>query len=98
MKCALPGMYGRKVIVESSFIHDSYLDAMRVDMDPAYNCNREEAVKKYEEYISKIISSKEDSVYYEVDKNNAQNELEALKRDLLQKDKEKNEMCEDDWA
>lgn len=88
MKCALPGMYGRKVPIESSFIHDSYLDAMKVDMDPAYNCNREEAVKKYEEYISKIISSKEDSVYYEVDKNNAQKELEALKRDLIQKDKE----------
>jgi len=84
-------MYGRKVPIESSFIHDSYLDAMRVDMDPVYNTNQEEVVKNYEEYISKIISSKEDSVYYEVDKNNAQKELETLKRDLIQKDKEENE-------
>lgn len=88
MKCALPGMYDRKVPIESSFIQDSYLDAMRVDMDPAYNTNQEEAVKNYEEYLSKIINSKEDSIYDEANKNNAQNKLEALKRDLIQKDKE----------
>jgi hypothetical protein len=91
MKCALPGMYGRKAVMESSFIQDSYLDAMRVDMDPVYNTNQEEVVKNYEEYISKIMNSKEDSIYDEVDKNNAQKELEALKRDLIQKDKEENE-------
>ena len=89
MKCALPGMYGKKVVMESSFIQDSYLDAMRVDIDPTINNNREGVVKNYEEYLSKIMNSKEDSIHNEVDKNNAQKELEALKRDLIQKDKEK---------
>lgn len=89
MKCALPGMYGRKVVIESSFIRDSYLDSIGVDMDTTH-ISQEEIVKQYEKYLLMIINSKEDSIYDKVDKNNAQKELEALKRYLLKKDEDEN--------
>lgn len=96
MKCALPGMYGRVIPIKSDILLQTYVDSnfekesiisdSRIDFD--------EAIKQYEKQLEDRIKDLDQKPYCsDSDKNkmfNYEKKIEALKRDLLKKDKEEN--------
>ena len=100
MKCALPGMYGRVIPIKSDILFQTYVDSnfekeliisdSRIDFD--------EAIKQYEKRLEDYIKDLDQKSYCsDVDKikmSNYEKELEALKRDLLKKDKEENNIVD----
>ena len=58
MKCATPGMYGRKVPIESSTIRDDFIDQM-IPEDGVGAWTPEEIVKESQEYRDQICKDRE---------------------------------------
>ena len=54
MKCAMPGMYGRKVPIESSTIRDDFID-QNVLKEANNNLNPEEIAKELEMSVEKVM-------------------------------------------
>ena len=96
MKCALPGMYGRKIPIDYAALSKSYLDITKESLlsepeDDFYNFIKE-LEKNRKDYIGSL------TYYYGRGSGKSEKSFEELKRELLQKDKEANEMYEDEWA
>lgn len=94
MKCALPGMYGRKVPIESSVILDSYY---KTDID-GEKILAEDICSSYDEVIEEHKKTNKSAInyssayfYYGRSSGKYRKSFEELKRELLQKDKEENE-------
>ena len=96
MKCALPGMYGRKVPIDYAALSKSYLDI-----------TKEYPLSKPEDDFHNVIKELEKNhkdlmgfltYYYGRKSGKSEKSFEELKREILQKDKEVNEMHEDDWV
>ena len=58
MKCATPGMYGRKVPIESSTIRDDFIDRNVVKED-ANNLTPEEIAKELQEHWDRFCEDRE---------------------------------------
>lgn len=88
MKCALPGMYGRIIPIKSDILFQTYVDSNfeKESIISDSGISFDEAIKQHEKRLEDFIK--------DIDKNkmfNREKELEALKRDLLKKDKEEGE-------
>ena len=57
MKCAIPGMYGRKVPIESSTIRDDFID-QNVLNDSNHNSTPEEIAKELQEHWDQICEDR----------------------------------------
>lgn len=94
MKCALPGMYGRKVPIESSTIRDNFIDK-KVFNDVNHNLTSEEIAKELQEHWKQICEDRE-KLYISYGcgggkKQFQEQKLKEYMEQLLQKDKERNE-------
>ena len=58
MKCAMPGMYGRKVPIESSTIRDDFIE-QNVLKEDANNLPPEEIAKELQEHWDQICEDRE---------------------------------------
>ena len=93
MKCALPGMYGRKVVIESSTIRDDFIDQM-IPKDGVLAWTPEKIRKELKAYWDQICEDREKSyILYGRGSGKIQFQEQKLKEymeQLLQKDKEEN--------
>ena len=94
MKCATPGMYGRKVPIESSTIRDDFID-QNVLKEGANNLTPEEIAKDLQEHCDQICKDREKLyILYGRGSGKTQFQEQKLKEymeQLLQKDKEEHE-------
>lgn len=91
MKCAIPGMYGRKVPIESSTIRDDFIDQM-TPKDDANNSTSEEIAKELQEHWDRICEDRE-KLYISYGRGSGKTQFQEQKlkeyvEQLLQKDKE----------
>ena len=95
MKCALPGMYGRKVPIDYAALSKSYLDITKESLlsepEDDFYIFIKELEKNRKDYIGSLT-------YYGRGSGKSEKSFEELKREILQKDKEENKLREDDWA
>lgn len=101
MKCATPGMYGRKVVIESSTIRDNFIDQM-IPEDGVGGLTPEKIRKEVKTYWDQICEDRE-KLYILYGRGSGKTQLrdqmfKEYMEQLLQKDKEEHEMYEDDWA
>lgn len=92
MKCALPGMYGRKAPIDYAALSKSYLDITKESLLSEPEDDFHKALEEYKKTLENALESMD--LAYNVDENkkyNYEKELEVLKRELIQKDKEENE-------
>ena len=94
MKCAIPGMYGRKVPIESSTIRDDFIDQNVLNKD-ANNSTPEEIAKELQEYWYQICEDRE-KLYISYGRGYGKKQFQEQKlkeymEQLLQKDKEEHE-------
>lgn len=54
MKCATPGMYGRKIPIESSTIRDDFIDQNVFKEGNNNNSTPEEIAKEFQEHVNQI--------------------------------------------
>ena len=92
MKCALPGRYGKKILIESSAILDSYYDN-HVDgeknLAEDISLSFDEAVYEHEKNIKDIFDRMlKRYEIHEKEKKVNNDSFEKLKMEILQKDKE----------
>ena len=91
MKCAIPGMYGRKVPIESSTIRDNFIDK-KVFNDVNHNLTSEEIAKDLQENWEQLCEDREKLyILYGRDSGKTQLQEQKLKEymeQLIQKDKE----------
>lgn len=93
MKCALPGRYGRKVVIESSTIRDDFIDQM-IPKDGVLAWTPEKIRKELKAYWDQICEDREKS-YILYGRGSGKTKLQEQKlkeymEQLLQKDKEEN--------
>lgn len=84
-------MYGRKVPIFSDALYDSYIPITKESLlsDPEDDFHK--VVEAHKMSLENTIEQmRADNNVDEIKKHNYEIELEALKRDLLQKDKEAN--------
>ena len=91
MKCATPGMYGRKVPIESSTIRDDFIDQNVLNND-AKTWTPEEIAKELQGYWDRICEDRE-KLYISCGrgygKTHFQNQMfKEYMEQLIQKDKE----------
>ena len=91
MKCATPGMYGRKVPIESSTIRDNFIDK-KVFNDVDHNLTSEEIAKELQEHWKQICEDRE-KLYILYGRGSGKEQLKEQKikeymEQLIQKDKE----------
>ena len=91
MKCALPGMYGRKVVIESSTIRDNFIDQM-IPEDGVGGWTPEKIRKELKEYWDQICEDRE-KLYISYGRGSGKiqfqdQKLKEYMEQLLQKDKE----------
>ena len=101
MKCATPGMYGRKVPIESSIIRDDFIDLM-ISEDGVGAWTPEKIRKELKEHWDQICKDRE-KLYILYGRGSGKIQFQEQKfkeymEQLLQKDKEENEIHEDDWT
>lgn len=92
MKCALPGMYGRKAPIVSDALCRSYTPITKEFlMDDLYD-DFHKAIEEYKKMLENVLENMDlDSDINKIKKHNYEKELEALKQYLLQKDKEEHD-------
>lgn len=93
MRCALPGMYGRKVVIESSTIRDNFIDQM-IPEDGVGGWTPEKIRKELKEYWDQIRADRE-KLYISYGRGYGKKQFQDQKlkeymEQLLQKDKEEN--------
>ena len=91
MKCAMPGMYGRKVPIESSTIRDDFID-QNVLKEGANNLTPEEIAKELQEHWDQICKDRE-KLYISYGRGSGKTQFQdqmfkEYMNQLLQKDKE----------
>lgn len=91
MKCALPGMYGRKVVIESSTIRDNFIDQM-IPEDGVGAWTPEKIRKELKAYWDQICEDRE-KLYISYGRGYGKTQFQEQKlkeymEQLLQKDKE----------
>ena len=93
MKCATPGMYGRKVPIESSTIRDDFIDQM-IPEDSVEAWTPKKIRKELQEYWDQICEDREKLyILYGRGSGKTQFQEQKLKEymeQLIQKDKEEN--------
>lgn len=94
MKCAIPGMYGRKVPIESSTIRDDFID-QNITNEDANNLTPEEIAKELQEHLDQICEDRE-KLYISYGRGSGKTQFQEQKlkeymEQLLQKDKEEHE-------
>ena len=94
MKCATPGMYGRKVPIESSTIRDDFID-QNVLKEVNNNLNPEEIAKELQEHWDQICDDRKKfciSLGRGYGKKHFQDQMiKEYMEQLIQKDKEEND-------
>lgn len=93
MKCATPGMYGRKVPIESSTIRDDFIDLMTPE-DGVGAWTPEKIRKELKEHWDQIREDRE-KLYISYGRGYGKKQFQDQKfkeymEQLLQKDKEEN--------
>ena len=91
MKCATPGMYGRKVPIESSTIRDDFID-QNVLKEGNNNLTPEEIAKELQEHWDRICEDRE-KLYISYGRGSGKTQFQEQKfkeymEQLIQKDKE----------
>lgn len=91
MKCATPGMYGRKVLIESSTIRDDFIDQM-IPKDGVGAWTPEKIKKELKEHWDQICDDRE-KLYIHLGRGSGKTQFQEQKfkeymEQLLQKDKE----------
>ena len=91
MKCATPGMYGRKVPIESSTIRDDFID-QNVLKEVNNKLNPEEIAKELQEHWDQIYEDRE-KLYISYGRGSGKTQFQEQKlkeymEQLIQKDKE----------
>ena len=91
MKCATPGMYGRKVPIESSTIRDDFID-QNVLKEVNNKLNPEEIAKELQEHWDQIYEDRE-KLYISYGRGSGKTQFQEQKlkeymKQLIQKDKE----------
>ena len=91
MKCAIPGMYGRKVPIESSTIRDDFIDQNTLKEDNN-NLTPEEIAKELQERWDQICEDRE-KLYISYGRGYGKTKFQEQKfkeymEQLIQKDKE----------
>lgn len=94
MKCATPGMYGRKVPIESSTIRDDFIDQNVLNND-AKTRTPEEIAKELQEHWDQICEDRE-KLYISYGRGSGKTKFQDQKfkeymEQLIQKDKEEHE-------
>ena len=92
MKCATPGMYGRKVPIESSTIKDDFIDQNTLK-ESSNNLTPEEIIKECQEHWDQICEDRE-KLYISYGRGYGKNQFQdqmfkEYMEQLIQKDKEK---------
>lgn len=94
MKCAIPGMYGRKVPIESSTIRDGFID-QNVLKEDNNDLTPEEIAKELQDHWEQICEDRKNLyILYGRGSGKTQFQEQMFKEymeQLLQKDKEENE-------
>lgn len=89
MKCALPGMYGRKIAIRSDAIGGVFKDEMTKYSAPDTGMSLEEAAKAFNRMSDEIRSQVEADTRPQSTKEvEAVNDFEALKQKILKQDAE----------
>ena len=89
MKCALPGMYGRKIAIQSDAIGGVFKEEMSKYVSPDTSVSLEEAAKAFNQMRDKIMSQVETDTRPQSTKEvEVVNDFEALKQKLLEQDAE----------
>lgn len=91
MKCAIPGMYGRKVPIESSTIRDDFIDQNTLK-EGDNNLTPEEIAKELQEHWKQICEDRE-KLYISYGRGSGKTQFQEQKlkeymEQLIQKDKE----------
>ena len=94
MKCATPGMYGRKVPIESSTIRDDFIDQM-IPKDGVGDLTPEEIAKELQEHWDQIYKDRE-KLYITYGRGSGKTKFQEqmfkeYMEQLLQKDKEEHD-------
>lgn len=98
MKCALPGMYGRILPIESSIMEDLYKQELSKYLPNIYETLTEkDHEEQWDLYKKKMLDDSEVFLLYEnsdkepklISKALSPNEFEQFKQKLLKKDAEK---------
>ena len=94
MKCATPGMYGRKVPIESSTIRDDFIDQNTLK-EGNNNLTPEEIAKELQEHWDQICEDRE-KLYISYRRGSGKTQFQEQKlkeymEQLIQKDKKENE-------
>ena len=91
MKCAMPGMYRRKVPIESSTIRDDFID-QNVLKEVNNNLNPEEIAKELKEHWDRICEDRE-TLYISYGRSSGKTQFQdqmfkEYMEQLIQKDKD----------
>ena len=94
MKCATPGMYGRKIPIESSTIRDDFIDQNVLNND-AKTRTPEEIAKELQEHWDQICEDRK-KLYISYGRGSGKIQFQDQKfkeymEQLIQKDKEEHE-------
>ena len=94
MKCAIPGMYGRKVPIESSTIRDDFINLM-IPEDGVGAWTPEKIRKELQEHWDQICEDRE-KLYILYGRGSGKTQFQEQKfkeymEQLIQKDKEEHE-------
>ena len=95
MKCATPGMYGRKVPIESSTIRDDFIDQMisQRTKEAIDKITNEEINNQWKEYREQLLNDIQEKMYISYGRGSGKTQLQEQKfkeymEQLIQKDKE----------
>lgn len=89
MKCALPGMYGRKITIQSDAIGGVFKEEMSKYVSPDTGMSLEEVSKAFNRMSDEIRSQVEADTRPQFTKEvEAVNDFEALKQKILKQDAE----------
>lgn len=98
MKCATPGMYGRKVPIESSTIRDDFIDGMisQRTKEAIDKITNEEINNQWKEYQEQLLNDIQEKMYISYARGSGKTQFQEQKfreymEQLIQKDKEGHE-------
>ena len=89
MKCATPGMYGRKIPIESSTIRDDFIDQNTLK-EGNNNLTPEKIAKELQEHWDQICDDRK-QFYISLGRGNGKTQLQEYIERLIRKDKEEHE-------
>lgn len=89
MKCALPGMYGRKIAIQSDAIGGVFKEEMLKYVSPDTGASFEGAAKAFNQMRDEIMSQVEvETRPQSIKEVEVVNDFEALKQKILKQDAE----------